>query len=346
MGGSGGAEPVKAGSLLLGIVYGLAYLATATSIILLNKHVLAVTPFHFPISLASLGVLFGWIISVVGVHTGLVSLEKHKDITLTSWLTNVVPIGFFTGITLAAGNIAYFYLSLSFLQMAKAISPVCLFFILTGTGLDRFHLNVFLAVMVIVVGAVICAGNEVHFTWIGVCLVLVAETTEACKAAAFQFLLANKSFTMWEGMYFVSPASLVFLGTAIACMEYKDLVKEDALGQMAANPLLFTAAGTLGFGVNFCSLGVITHVGAITLKVLAQMKSLLIIVAGIAVYNDVVTMQTAIGYGIMIVGFGFFNYAKIKAKEEDDALLEQSQGQGGTDDVDPEKAPLLSKGEK
>ena len=147
----GGQPAVKApggSSIMWGILYGIGYLTAASSIILLNKHILAVTPFHFPISLASLGVLFGWITSVVFVHTGFISLEQHKDITFKSWLMNVMPIGFLTGITLACGNMAYFYLSLSFLQIAKAVSPVCLFFILTGTGLDKFHLNVFLAVMV------------------------------------------------------------------------------------------------------------------------------------------------------------------------------------------------------
>jgi hypothetical protein len=77
-----------------------------------------------------------------GVHSGMISLEKHKDITLKSWLTNVLPIGFFTGVTLACGNMAYFYLSLSFLQMAKAISPVCLFFILTTTVGRLYKLRV------------------------------------------------------------------------------------------------------------------------------------------------------------------------------------------------------------
>jgi hypothetical protein len=105
------------------------------------------------------------------------------------------------------------------------------------------------------------------------------EGFEAAKSAAFQFLLANKSFTMWEGMaglykltlqmtlsltapgfnpcicnliswfskrvffpngstcttyntYFVSPASLIFLGSAIFCMEWKKLVEENAWGQI------------------------------------------------------------------------------------------------------------------
>lgn len=147
MGGVNGDRPAV-GSIVLAVLYGVAYLASASSIILLNKYVLSVTPFHFPISISSLGVLFGWMFSVVGVHTGFISLEQHKDITLVMWAKNVMPVGFLTAVTLACGNVAYFYLSLSFLQIVKAISPVCLFFILTGLGLDKFHRNVFLSVMV------------------------------------------------------------------------------------------------------------------------------------------------------------------------------------------------------
>ena len=56
--GADGAASVSTSSVLLAIFYGLAYLTAASSIILLNKYVLAVTPFHFPIALSSLGVLF------------------------------------------------------------------------------------------------------------------------------------------------------------------------------------------------------------------------------------------------------------------------------------------------
>merc|ERR1719478_1307238 len=169
-----------------------------------------------------------------------------------------------------------------------ALSPVALFFVLTITGLDRFHMSVFISVMVIVFGAAVAAYAEVHFTWIGIGLVVTAESFEALKSAAFQFLLANKSFSMWEGMYFVSPASLLFLGIAIYTMELQEMIEEDAWGQIKAHPLIFFA--------------------------------------GIAIYSDVVSLQTALGYATSIVGFGFYNYAKIKAEEEDDKLAAAEAG--------------------
>jgi hypothetical protein len=36
--------------------------------------------------------------------------------------------------------------------------------------------------------------------------------------------------------------------------------------------------------------------------------------AGIAIYSDVVTPQTAIGYAVAIGGFAFYNWAKMRAK--------------------------------
>ena len=47
------------------------------------------------------------------------------------------------------------------------------------------------------------------------------------------------------------------------------------------------------------------------------MKSIILIFAGMAIYGDIVSTQTAIGYATAIVGFAFYNWAKIKAKEED-----------------------------
>merc|ERR1712216_773842 len=119
--------------------------------------------------------------------------------------------GFFQGTTLMLGNMAYFHLTLSFLQMVKALSPAVLFLILYLTGLDKWHAKVAMAGAVIIGCTLIASLGETSFTWVGFTLIFGAELTEAFKNALMQFLLANKKFSMWEGMYFISPASLIFL---------------------------------------------------------------------------------------------------------------------------------------
>ena len=54
------AEMVKRNFSVLPVVYALLYMTVAATIVLANKYVVSVTPFVFPITLSSLGVLFGW----------------------------------------------------------------------------------------------------------------------------------------------------------------------------------------------------------------------------------------------------------------------------------------------
>ena len=263
--GGKSAKELSMSAYLTAMTYGVAYITAATTIIMLNKYMLSVTAFHYPIVLSSLGVVCGWTLSLIGVHvTKTVDISTHGDITFTTWVKNVLPIGFFQGTTLMLGNMAYFHLTLSFLQMVKALSPAVLFFILYLTGLDKWHAKVAMAVAVIIGGTLIASLGETSFTWVGFALIFGAELTEAFKNALMQFLLANKKFSMWEGMYFISPASLIFLLLAATAFEFKHMRENDAWGMMVDKPYLFVAAGFLGFVVNFCSLGVIKHIGSLT----------------------------------------------------------------------------------
>ena len=328
---------VSSTSMIWSIVfYGAGYLSSAAGIIMLNKYILSVTPFHFPIVLSSLGVAFGWIMTALLYKFGVIKLGKDKfEMSFKEYVMVVSPIGFFQATTLAAGNTAYFYLSLSFLQMCKAVGPVVLFALLTSMGLDRFNTKVFLSILVIVFGTLMAAWGDVSFTAIGFACILVAELSEAAKSAWMQFLLANRSFSMWEGLYFISPASLFFLFVASACLEFQDMVDKDAWGMVKDQPHLFALAGCLGFFTNLCSLGVIKAAGSLTLKVLSMSRSVLLILYGMAVYHDVVTVVEAIGYGIVLVGFFWYNFAKIAQKEQEAKEKEAL-----------EKEPLLASNEE
>ena len=85
------------------MAYGAAYITAATAIIMLNKYMLSVTAFKYPIVLSSLGVVCGWLTSIFMVYTKRVDMANHKDITFKFWAQNVLPIGFFQGTTLMLG---------------------------------------------------------------------------------------------------------------------------------------------------------------------------------------------------------------------------------------------------
>lgn len=49
--------------------------------------------------------------------------------TLGFYLTHAVPVGFCQALTLGLGNSAYVYLTVSFIQMLKAFTPVMVLFV-------------------------------------------------------------------------------------------------------------------------------------------------------------------------------------------------------------------------
>ena len=95
----------------------------------------------------------------------------------------------------------------------------------------------------------------------------------------------------------------------------------------------------LGFFTNLCSLGVIKAAGSLTLKVLSMSRSVLLILYGMAVYKDVVTTVEAVGYGIVLVGFFWYNFTKVQQKEKE---LREKEAAGGETEESPERESLLA----
>jgi len=51
-------------------------------------------------------------------------VEAKAVVTTSYWIRGIMPVGFFMAGTLWAGNLVYLYLSVSFIQMLKAFTPV------------------------------------------------------------------------------------------------------------------------------------------------------------------------------------------------------------------------------
>ena len=128
------------------LCYGLAYLVFAATTVISNKHLITNTNFHSAIFVSSLGSWFGWIVSLGMVWSKRTTLVHN--LTLKEWTVSVLPIGLATACSLAAANVAYFYLSLAFIQVLKAFAPVITFGVLIAFGLDRHNTKILVASLV------------------------------------------------------------------------------------------------------------------------------------------------------------------------------------------------------
>ena len=123
------------------------------------------------------------------------------------------------------------------------------------------------------------------------------------------------SFSLFEGMYYFSPATLIFLAFLTYVFEWDDVTDPEHLAAARRNPAPFLAASCLGFFVNLASLAVIQHAGSMTLKIVSQLKNVVVICAAVVVYDDAVSLLELAGYAVAICGFGMYQDAKDRAAE-------------------------------
>ena len=109
----------KMREVLAAVVSAVLFCVASSTIIMLNKWIISVLGFQFPMTLSLLGMLFSLVCSAA--LTKLTSLStRNVEITARFCLLRAAPIGVLTALTLYFGNLAYIDLSVSFLQMLKA----------------------------------------------------------------------------------------------------------------------------------------------------------------------------------------------------------------------------------
>merc|ERR1719230_717401 len=103
----------------------------------------------------------------------------------------ILPIGLASSMTLYWGNYAYLYLSVSFIQMLKAFTPVVTMVVLFLFGMETFRAPPLLSVFAMTAGTALASFGEVDFSLVGFLSMAVSETCEALKLVAMQYLLAG-----------------------------------------------------------------------------------------------------------------------------------------------------------
>merc|ERR1712216_205391 len=125
----------------------------------------------------------------------------------------VMPIGFFYAASLWLSNSAYLHLSVSFIQMTKALMPGLVYMIGVFMSTERYSLRITMNMLVIAVGVAIAAYGEGNFVMIGVVEQLSSLVFEAVRLMLVQVLINSQGLTMnpIQSLYYVSPACFMSL---------------------------------------------------------------------------------------------------------------------------------------
>lgn len=150
-------------------------------------------------------------------------LDNRKNIKMNHrvYIRAVVPIGIFFSLSLICGNLTYLYLSVAFIQMLKATTPVAVLICGWILGVSKPNLRQFLNVSTIVVGVIIASIGEIDFVLIGVLYQIAGLIFEALRLTMVQRLLSSADFKMdpLVSVYYFAPICAIMNGVVALIWE-------------------------------------------------------------------------------------------------------------------------------
>lgn len=148
---------------------------------------------------------------IMARYTTLLDGRKTVKMTGRVYLRAIVPIGLMFSLSLICGNLTYLYLSVAFIQMLKATTPVAVLLCSWSMGISQPSLKVFLNVSAIVVGVIIASLGEIKFVMIGFVLQIAGIIFEAMRLTMVQRLLSSAEYKMdpLVSLYYFAPVCAV-----------------------------------------------------------------------------------------------------------------------------------------
>ncbi|ESR63696.1 hypothetical protein CICLE_v10010813mg, partial [Citrus x clementina] len=199
--------------ILLSYTYVAIWIFLSFTVIVYNKYILDKKMYNwpFPISLTMIHMSFCATLAflLIKVFKFVEPVTMSRDL----YFSSVVPIGALYSLSLWLSNSAYIYLSVSFIQMLKALMPVAVYSIGVMFKKESFKSDTMCNMVSISVGVAIAAYGEAKFDSWGVVLQLGAVAFEATRLVMIQILLTSKGITLnpITSLYYVAPCCLVFL---------------------------------------------------------------------------------------------------------------------------------------
>jgi len=299
-------------SNLLTLVYCLLYLLVGPWLIIVNKTIMRDLGFNYPMMVSGLGQASSALGSLVAIRLLRVQeLEGQEQVTWPFYMRNMAVVGAATAASLSFGNAGYLFLTVSFVQILKAFTPVVVVLMLYVTAVEIPSKRVTFSVLMIAAGTAIASAGEVNFNMTGIAIMAAAETSEATRLVLTQKLLTNLKFPALEGLYYMAPICTFWMWGVASFTELPRAHARGAFDIVAANPTTFALAAALGFLVNIASFVVIKRTNSIMLKLMGTARNAGLVLFSAVFLGDTITPTQVFGYGVCLTFFGVYNYYKM-----------------------------------
>lgn len=317
--------------IILSYTYVALWVFFSFTVIVYNKYILDKNMYNwpYPISLAMIHMSFCSSMTFL-----LVRFKFVEPVSMSNalYLKSVVPISALYALSLWFSNSAYIYLSVSFIQMLKALMPVAVYSIGVVFKKECYKSETMVNMLSISLGVAIAAYGEAKFDVWGVTLQLGAVALEATRLVMIQILLTSGviSLNPFNSVYYVAPCCTVFLFVPWVFVEYP--LMREASG-FHFDFLIFGSNSLCAFALNLAVFLLVGKTSALTMNIAGVVKEWFLIVFSWYVIKDVLTPVNLVGYAVVFSGVAYYNYSKLQALKAKESDAQNKPGQ--TDEQGP-----------
>ncbi|KAJ4394480.1 hypothetical protein N0V93_003698 [Gnomoniopsis smithogilvyi] len=285
-------------------IYIAAWIACSSGVIIFNKWVLASA--KFTLFLTTWHMFFATTMTQIMAKFTTTLDSRHKvPMTTQTYMRAIVPIGIMFSLSLICGNVAYLYLSVSFIQMLKATNVVVTLFATWAFGIAPLNVKTLSNVGVIVFGVIIASFGEIKFDLIGFLYQCSGIVFEALRLVMIQRMLSSAEFKMdpLVSLYYYAPACAVINGVVTMVVEIPRMTMGDIY---SVGLFTLLANAFVAFLLNVSVVFLIGKTSAVVLTMSGILKDILLVCASLIIFRDPVTLQQYFGYSIALGGLCYY----------------------------------------
>ncbi|KAG0643949.1 triose-phosphate transporter family-domain-containing protein [Tuber brumale] len=296
--------------------YVIVWISLSSAVILFNKWILDPGTTNFAIFLTTWHLLFSSIVTQILARTTTL-LDGRKAVKMTGkvYLRAICPIGLFFSLSLVCSNKAYLYLSVSFIQMLKATTPVAVLIASWSLGVESPNLSVLKNVTFIVIGVMIASYGEILFDPSGFVFQVFGIGFEAVRLVMVQRLLSSAELKMdpLVSLYYFAPICAVMNFVLFLIFESSSLGVSELL---LVGWLTLLLNALVAFGLNVSVVFLIGKTSSLILTLCGVLKDILLVCASMIIWGNPVTILQFFGYSIALSGLLYYKLGADKISEQ------------------------------
>lgn len=235
-----------------------------------------------------------------GVTEGRVSIRDY--------LFRIVPMASFNAIGLVLGNSAYKWISLSYIQMIKACTPIPLLILSIIVGSEKKSLALFVIVCTVSFGIILSSVGELHFSLIGFMIQFTAIISDSFRMIIMELFMKDLKLDTLSLLYYSAPTTVVLISIGFYFIESSTFDYTILYDSQFCLVIFFNCC--LAFTLNIAAIHLLSSTSAMVIGISGPLKDIMLVFISFLMFKDSITSIQLLGFSISLVGLYLYRTYK------------------------------------